>query len=433
MAATSSTASGVPQVTREGTNTSLVGVNTTTPIFETLAPPIRYHSAYLRPLQLSDMEAYQSYLKQSEPRICLGQAKDTDLSSSHPRSSLRIRGTDEGVHFGIFLNNSDSTEPELIGEGGVNIHTPSWPELYCSMLKKKNWEPCFIQSINAMKDYWWSLPRKETYMEVYSFSLLVDSQGIERPIELLCARVQQEHSEELVNMQKEGYLSSFIGTEKLPSGEIYWRNFTFATVSTTIPLLNNSFLPILSDRLYIRLLELSDMKAYHSLRSQPEPMYGLSKIKPNIDIAQTQKDFEHKQEDLTQIKLGIFKKSNKTGNLEGEFIGEGGVNMFKGSWPSIFYSLKKEHWGKGYATEFVKAFLQHWWNLPRKEVEVKVYPAFVDFPPMPIGRIPIKPELLCAVTKDNEASEKVLKKIGFNHCGTIKTGDKLWRLERNEI
>ena len=45
--------------------------------------------------------------------------------------------------------------------------------------------------------------------------------------------------------------------------------------------------------------------------------------------------------------------------------------------------LKREFWGKGYATEFLRAWLEEYEKLPRDEVELSVDPRSVV--PVPAG------------------------------------------------
>lgn len=59
----------------------------------------------------------------------------------------------------------------------------------------------------------------------------------------------------------------------------------------------------------------------------------------------------------------------------GELIGEGGVHSLASDdagWPEIGYKFRREVWGRGYATEFLRALLTAWWALPRTAAEVPV-------------------------------------------------------------
>lgn len=106
----------------------------------------------------------------------------------------------------------------------------------------------------------------------------------------------------------------------------------------------------------------------------------------------------------------------------GEFVGLGGV--FKTTsmlgWPEVGYMLKREHWGQGYGTEFLKAFATSWWSLPRSEVETDADELSVK-PPVDGERVP---EMLCAiVASHNPASLRVMEKAGFKKFREWKEAD----------
>ncbi len=131
------------------------------------------------------------------------------------------------------------------------------------------------------------------------------------------------------------------------------------TVWTTRPVIGGNLpLPILSNRLVIRSYRLSDLEAYHILLSQPEVM-GNENMSPNLSYTKSMLEEELEPCD-SQIYLGIF-LNNSDGN-EGDLIGDGGMHHLRtqGEWPELSYRFKKEYWNKGYATEFVIAFMQFW-------------------------------------------------------------------------
>jgi RimJ/RimL family protein N-acetyltransferase len=102
----------------------------------------------------------------------------------------------------------------------------------------------------------------------------------------------------------------------------------------------------------------------------------------------------------------------------GELIGLGGVfaTDSKLGWPEVGYMLRSEHWGRGYATEFLKAFVQMWWSLPRSEAETRVDAVSVD---ALRGREVEVPELLCAMVEStNIGSLRVMEKAGFTQFKT---------------
>ncbi|KAK7988268.1 hypothetical protein PG989_008583 [Apiospora arundinis] len=164
-------------------------------------------------------------------------------------------------------------------------------------------------------------------------------------------------------------------------------------VSTTFPRLplpaNDARPHIRTARLLVRPLQPSDLAGLHALRTQPEAMTGTRLGRPDRDLAET------------QTELDFFLGNNQKGDQDkdkgegddnngpstylwgaflpstGELIGEGGVHTLASDdavagWPEIGYKFRKEHWGRGYATEFLDAVLGAWWGLPRNAVEMRV-------------------------------------------------------------
>lgn len=87
-------------------------------------------------------------------------------------------------------------------------------------------------------------------------------------------------------------------------------------------------------------------------------------------------------------------------------------------WPVLGYMLVKEAWGKGYTSEFLSAFLDAWWDLPREEVEIKVDANSVR------GEGEIKKEMMSGITTDdNKASQNVMRKAGFELVSVFEEED----------
>lgn len=192
-------------------------------------------------------------------------------------------------------------------------------------------------------------------------------------------------------------------------------------VSTTQPVHQN--LPrFSSERLFFRSLFESDFEAYHLLVKQPEPMrgYGLDAM-PETNTA---RHWFNALQDNTRV--GIFLKNSD--EREGELIGEGLVLKMDKQWPRVHYVFKKEYWGHGYATEFLKAFLSVWWDLPRENTSILVEEISLDSQEKHKAT-----ERLCAEIKmDNKANQKVVEKAGFKFCGEVQNQDKeicaFWRI-----
>ncbi|RYP64230.1 hypothetical protein DL771_008854 [Monosporascus sp. 5C6A] len=188
-------------------------------------------------------------------------------------------------------------------------------------------------------------------------------------------------------------------------------------VRTTLParpLPPNAERPhIRTERLVIRPFTPDDLAGLHSLRTQPEVMVYTSLGRVDRDEAETRTRLEADlpPNDADNYDFVICLAST------GEFLGTGGVHLghskdFFG-WPELGYMLKREHWGRGYATEFVRAFLAAWWALPRCRVEIDVDARSLDAgaPVAPGAEVP--EQLSALVEVSNLGSRRVLGKLGF--------------------
>lgn len=189
------------------------------------------------------------------------------------------------------------------------------------------------------------------------------------------------------------------------------------TVKTALPIYPyeplNERRPIKTKRLLIRPLRPSDLQAVHVLRSQPEVTAWSSKGKPNETVDVTRQELEAAlSRDIYQFAICL---SN------GDLIGTGGSHRRGGNlgWPVINYAIRHEAWGKGYATEFLAAFLDRWWSLPRETVDVLVDKDTV------CGDGEIKEERVVATTTDkNVASQKVMMKNGMELARVWEEDDR---------
>ncbi|RBQ90477.1 hypothetical protein VDGD_01081 [Verticillium dahliae] len=185
----------------------------------------------------------------------------------------------------------------------------------------------------------------------------------------------------------------------------------FITVKTTLPArplpAHASRQPILTPRLMIRPFAESDIHALRVLRTQPEVMRNTAAGRIDLDVAETQ----------AKLALSLPPNDAHTFNCaiclrdSGEFVGCGGCHVMVGEfgWPVLGYMFVKEHWGRGFATEFVTGFLAAWWALPREVCELRV-----DRGTVRVGEDGLAEEQYTAVTvDDNVASQRILTKTGF--------------------
>lgn len=151
-----------------------------------------------------------------------------------------------------------------------------------------------------------------------------------------------------------------------------------------------------TERLVVRRYTNGDMDNFLSLSGDEEVMRY---IRP----AQTKEESDKfLQENIefyyVQPQMGRWGVEEKE---TGEFVGSFAIIFIPGTdLIQLGYSLKKEEWGKGYATELTKAGLKYVFEI-------------------------MKLPLIYAVTESgNIASQKVLLKAGFKYESEFKEGEK---------
>lgn len=196
----------------------------------------------------------------------------------------------------------------------------------------------------------------------------------------------------------------------------------WATIKTTLPERplppNATRSPVTTDRLLIRPLVPEDAPSLHVLRTQPEVMANSPQGRPDKDLEETQQrlsPFLPPNDEIT-YNCAICLKDT------GELIGIGGchkiVSMF--GWPAIGYMIRTEFWGQGIATEFVKAWLEMWCELPRAEAELEIDRRTL----LPGEGEEESTEQVTAFTLlDNFGSQRVLEKAGFERFLTWEEAD----------
>ena len=200
-----------------------------------------------------------------------------------------------------------------------------------------------------------------------------------------------------------------------------------ATISTTLPFIGNNLSePIITNRLIIRPLLLSDLQAFYTLRSQPEAMAHSNKGKPDASISETLAKLERLQGSYhdSHLYFGIFLKKND--GTEGDLIGDGGVHKFvsnKTGWPEFGYKFKKAYWGQGYATEFAIAFMDFWLSLPRTQRSILVAASSINYQ----NTLDVAELVYAWTTFENKASQRVLQKVGFEVFEGLDNGLINWR------
>lgn len=191
----------------------------------------------------------------------------------------------------------------------------------------------------------------------------------------------------------------------------------------------------LTERLLIRPLATSDLTALHTLMTQPEVMQWTAAGRAHTSLAETERKlaaFVAPEGDTSSFNFAICLRKDDS---EGELVGIGGVHRFSRmmgdgleggyGWPELGYLFKKELWGRGFATEFVTAFLGMWDGLKRDRVDMGVNGKCLgDDDGDTWEKILVKDEdeieevremLVAMIESRNGASRRVLEKCGFEH------------------
>ncbi|KAK3329313.1 GNAT domain-containing protein [Apodospora peruviana] len=204
------------------------------------------------------------------------------------------------------------------------------------------------------------------------------------------------------------------------------------TTLPRLPLPDGGVRPaITTSRLVLRAFREDDLQALHVLRTQPEVMVWTLQGRPDADLAATKKILDKHYvppgTDGQRFQWAVCLRET------GELVGFGGIVNFEGSgwgWPEAGYLFNKDFWGKGFATEFVRALLKEWESLEREVRDIKVDKRTASGHAVIVGvegngeQVPVVKEQLVAVTAmSNAGSQNVLRKTGFEHIVTTKARD----------
>ena len=193
------------------------------------------------------------------------------------------------------------------------------------------------------------------------------------------------------------------------------------TVKTTLPTL--PYLPIeeresiLTENLLLRPYHANDLHDLHAIFSDPVIMATTARGKTySLDESQKQLDRKLSETGLENQDFIICLAST------GELIGYTGSHRRCGSlgWPEAGYAIRRDHWGKGYATEALLAFFSWWWKLPRSECEIQVDKSTL----LEDGNGSVAAECIVTITVDeNKASRNVMRKCGLELAKLLTVPD----------
>jgi RimJ/RimL family protein N-acetyltransferase len=163
------------------------------------------------------------------------------------------------------------------------------------------------------------------------------------------------------------------------------------------------------------------------MRAQQEVMMWTSQGAPDKDIEQTrswasQRLPPHHETDFSYV-VSLIET--------GQVIGAGGTyrRACELGWPAIGYAFRTEAWGKGYATEFLSAFMEVWWELPRIEASIEVDRTTLSEEEIRTssGRA-IMEQCAAETIKENIGSNRVLAKAGFKKVKEWRNEEKNWSI-----
>jgi ribosomal-protein-alanine N-acetyltransferase len=156
--------------------------------------------------------------------------------------------------------------------------------------------------------------------------------------------------------------------------------------------------PIETERLILRELLLSDADGMFELDSNPNVHLFVGK-KPVKTIEESIAQIENIQQQYKDFGTGRWAAVLKETN---EFLGWSGIKFITyeindhKDFYEIGYRFIEKHWGKGYATEAGKAFVDYAFN----KMKVKALYAYAD--------------------EGNEVSRKALEKLGFRYVNSFE-------------
>lgn len=158
-----------------------------------------------------------------------------------------------------------------------------------------------------------------------------------------------------------------------------------------------------TERLLLRELNLSDAAGMFELDSNPNVHIFLGK-KPVKNSAESIAQIENIQQQYKDFGIGRWAVVLKETN---EFLGWSGIKFITNEinnhidFYEIGYRFIEKHWGKGYASEAAKAFIEYAFN----EIKTDYLYAYAD--------------------EGNKNSRKILEKLGFQYVNSFLYEEEL--------
>lgn len=116
-------------------------------------------------------------------------------------------------------------------------------------------------------------------------------------------------------------------------------------------------LPIETARLRLRALTAADLRRLHRIYGDPETMRSIGSTgRPSPDVAATRRTLERLIEHDRRHGFGLWAVDERDGE---PLVGIAGLLLLGGDGPEVeaAYLVRRDRWGRGYATEALRAVL----------------------------------------------------------------------------
>ena len=152
--------------------------------------------------------------------------------------------------------------------------------------------------------------------------------------------------------------------------------------------------------------------------------------RPDVDLAFTKTKLDpslppqNRADGTLTYLLGVEERSNP-----GVLIGDMGCHDANPRTEEVGYMFLDEFWGKGYATEALKAYLDHYWSLERKEYVRIICEGEKENLAINADE-EAEVEVLRAIAEaGNVGSINVLRKCGFKETRRFQHENGTWRVD----
>ena len=192
-------------------NRPKIFVETTRPVVgDDMPQPIISDRLIIRSLRPTDLEAYHTLLTQPEamnydPSWSIFEEGSWDIGITEMELNDELPPHNSShLYLGIFLNNSDGSEGDIIGDGGIwSREEGEWPELGYRF-KKEYWNKGYATEFTtAYMRYWWDLPRVPAILHVHPAT--IDFNDGKKVVERVCAFPLPENVASIRVLQKSGF------------------------------------------------------------------------------------------------------------------------------------------------------------------------------------------------------------------------------------